>query len=940
MDAMHWKKLMVCLGVLWAAVMMGWIGPVAAQSEVSWTGAGADKNWFNDENWDPVGRPGPGAAVTVSTADTIMLTNATAELASFTMDAGTLVFTNWHTKLQATNVFLEGGTLTLPPSFTDIQMSNRVWIVCSNLVLESAAEIDAEDRGYQSENGPGQGGGETRGGGGHGGRGAMLRTWSDRGLTYGDVSAPLAPGSGGANPDRSRSGGGAVRIQAFGEVSIHGTVNVDGGDHAIRHGSGGSGGSIYISCRTFTGSSSGLLTARGGNASSEGGAGGGGRIAVVYDGDAQRTMTPVNASVRFSAAPGTGGSHAFLAQPGTLFLPDSQFLSGHLTEQWDDVQLYVPGLQQWEIESLNVTGRIGFPEIERLVVTNDLTIADGGRISFYGPVTNTPALEDGMHLDIGGEFTVADGGRLVLTSNPSNGAPPFITCDRLTVESGGHIDADYRGFASTGAGEGDNNGPGGGRGAGHGGYGSMGEWSWSTRGSPYGDPEAPVLPGSGGSGSDRSGYGGGAVIIKATDTVTVRGTISANGQGATRAAGHGGSGGAIYIRCRTFHGNAQGFLSVQGGNPMRTGDGWGAGGRIAVVYDPAEQAALPQPNPGVRFSAAGWADHGSSMPRLAETGTLYLPEMETLFLSSHMTAQWDDVDLHIPGFTTWQVPALEISGRFGIRGLEILHVDGDLTMAADGRFTLYSGPTNAARPNVGARIHVGGGLVVQPDATLMLCATNGVGPYIECGSLWVHPGGQIRADKRGPNPEEGQGHGTSSGGGGYGGAGARAGGGQPYGEAFAPVAPGSGGGNADRGGRGGGLVRISARGAMRVDGTIRAVGMQNSRALGGAGSGGGVLLSAAGFSGSGTLRASGGDRDPGNGGGGGGGRIAVWQPYIPLPFMENMAAGYFPGIAETLDPAVEYPDLLLSVAAGSGGSAQEGTIFFGRIARGTMLMVR
>ena len=165
-----------------------------------------------------------------------------------------------------------------------------------------------------------------------------------------------------------------------------------------------------------------------------------------------------------------------------------------------------------------------------------------------------------------------------------------------------------------------------------------------------------------------------------------------------------------------------------------------------------------------------------------------MPDMESLFLSNQMTAQWDDVDLHIPGFTAWNVPALEISGCFGIRGLETLQVDGDFTLATGGRFNLYSGPTDGTQPSVGARLNVDGDLTVEAGATLMLCATNGVGPYVECGSLWVQKDGNIRADERGPYPGQGEGAGTGGGGGGYGGAGATSVGGPPYGKAFAPVA--------------------------------------------------------------------------------------------------------------------------------------------------------
>lgn len=71
------------------------------------------------------------------------------------------------------------------------------------------------------------------------------------------------------------------------------------------------------------------------------------------------------------------------------------------------------------------------------------------------------------------------------------------------------------------------------------------------------------------------------------------------------------------------------------------------------------------------------------------------------------------------------------------------------------------------------------------------------------------------------------------------------------------------------GAAGGGLVRLSARGSMRVDGTIRADGMMNQGTAPG-GSGGAILLSAQHFSGTGELRVRGGNSHYNQHAGGGG----------------------------------------------------------------------
>ena len=109
-------------------------------------------------------------------------------------------------------------------------------------------------------------------------------------------------------------------------------------------------------------------------------------------------------------------------------------------------------------------------------------------------------------------------------------------------------------------------------------------------------------------------------------------------------------------------------------------------------------------------------------------------------------------------------------------------------------------------------------------------------------------------------------------------------GGPVYGFAEEPNHYGSGGGlgaNAYISGLdGGGLVRINADGAtVRVDGAIRANGLNGRNDTDGGGAGGGIKITCASLTGSGNIEAFGGDEFPDNsfsGAGGGGGRIAVY----------------------------------------------------------------
>ena len=113
--------------------------------------------------------------------------------------------------------------------------------------------------------------------GSYGGRGWNA---SYGGPTYGSTNYPVQAGSGGAGS--AGSGGGLICIQAdLGTVRVDGTLNADGTTTASWCSGGGSGGGIFIACRSFAGV--GTLQANGGGHGEYGGGGGGGRIAVWYN---------------------------------------------------------------------------------------------------------------------------------------------------------------------------------------------------------------------------------------------------------------------------------------------------------------------------------------------------------------------------------------------------------------------------------------------------------------------------------------------------------------------------------------------------------------------------------------------------------------------------------------------------------------------------------
>lgn len=623
----------------------------------TWTGE-AGENWFTPLNWDQKTIPIDNAEVIINTGADILLTNSTAALASLSMSGGTLRMTNWTTCLQATEISLTGGTIRPEAAFDDTSMSNRIWIICSNLTVGASAAINADALGYAgvlSGDGNGPGGalasgnrGSGGGYGGHGGQGSTSAITAP-GWPYGDPAYPLMPGSSGSwgsagsAGDPSGSGGGAVFIDASGQVTLEGTISANG-ERAKNYKGSGSGGGILIQCRTIQGS--GVLSADGGDRSpiGSGGDGGGGRIAVHYDSAAQ-ALLPVPA-LTISVKAGLYAVLASVSEFGSIYLTDTRLLTETVTNirGW----LYIPGFTSWSPTSLtltdsylgimaegftlsvdgdisgsgnrliglqtNATVTVGgnldcgldlntgsvltvtgnlrippadLPNYQSRTKATDVSIAGNLDMEYIWHFTSALTNESddyGSLIDIGKDLTIASNGVLYLASHFTNGGSAFIRAENVFIAEGGTINADERGFGgvglvSYGPGAG---GPGGSRGGG-GGYGGRGGHGYSSGvgGITNGMAYAPFMPGSaGGYGNGLSGGLAGGLVRIDADTVVVDGTITANGQrGGYMGSG---SGGGIFIRTRTFSGGSNAVMRANGGNYGSISGGTGGGGRIAV----------------------------------------------------------------------------------------------------------------------------------------------------------------------------------------------------------------------------------------------------------------------------------------------------------------------------------------------------------------------
>ena len=638
-----------------------------------WTGTG---DWFTLTNWSPsTSCPSPSDTVIIqSGTDTC---SSALTIGALTVNAGaSLVMTNWSTKLTVGGDVTINGTIThLPQSATTTNAfgqwapDSRVWIVCTNLTVAAGGSINVDSNGWTgapmtgSGRGPGggAGAGDKGGGGGYGGAGGS--PWG--GATNGTPDTADAPGSGGgwtsfwgASP--GGAGGGVIRIEASGRVTVNGTMTANGG--SANEAGGGAGGGIYIACDVFAGTG-GVVRANGGNCANgasrdHGGGGGGGRIAVLCSANQATQPKP---RVMLSALRGTGGvSNGGI---GSLRLADASVLDPTWIPHNGNV--YIPNWTAWNMDYLLVTnGCFSIPAATNLQisVTNDVTVwGSGGILEFEGARldcggnlllqsnaalivrsanTNGVSPDYGALVNVAGNISVATG-TWIYAYSATNGGAPLFRAGSLTVASGGGFNADGRGYAGgtpSGNGQGGSGGgkynAGGSGGGGHGGPGGNG--SGGLGGGTYGSSNAPVTPGSGGAGCGNwgqapGGPGGGVIRIEAGSSVLVNGMLSANGSGGGGQGAGGGAGGSIQVRCRTFAGS-NGTLRANGGAAGSVDSGNGGGGRIAVWVGVTPTTVIPPSSPSYvpslpKFTGSITATNGTGGAAAGSPGTVVLGDV-------------------------------------------------------------------------------------------------------------------------------------------------------------------------------------------------------------------------------------------------------------------------------------------------------------------------
>ena len=482
--------------------------------------------------------------------------------------------------------------------------SNLDLTVQHDLTIEPGAAIRADGLGSGPAIGEVSGYNYVSGaGGGHGGYGGFgflgnngypgNERYASGGAAYGSVLQPTSPGSAGGNvrrfssdlPMMAGTGGGAIRLHVDGTLTVNGQIGATGGPAIGNNSGGGSGGSIWVTVGTLSGS--GDISADGGNGDAYGGGGGGGHIAL-YSAN----------NVFVGAIYAQGGAGHQTGGAGTIYTKASAQALG-------EVLIYNPGTNGAMTpltapELFNVTiagGATVFPQTA--LILGNLRLADNVTLTHLLTQSNVDltVLRD-LIIEPGAAIR-ADG----LGSGPGVGR--VSSYSYLAGGGGGHGGSGGFGYL------------------GNGGY--PGNEHYVAGGGSYGSEFQPTSQGSAGGNVRRfssdlpmmGGTGGGAIRLNVGGTLTVNGPISAAGNSAIGNSSGGGAGGSIWVIAGAIKGIS--VISVLGGNGDGGNGGGGAGGRVAIYA--ANTAGFGNVTNQVALN--GGAGFGTGSLYGAQPGNLY-----------------------------------------------------------------------------------------------------------------------------------------------------------------------------------------------------------------------------------------------------------------------------------------------------------------------------
>jgi hypothetical protein len=324
--------------------------------------------------------------------------------------------------------------------------------------------------------------------------------------------------------------------------------------------------------------------------------------------------------------------------------------------------------------------------------------------------------------------------------------------------------------------------------------------------------------------------------IATAGTLTVDGSITANGVDGIGVGAGGGAGGGILLQAKLVAGS--GAISAHGGVGSPPNAGGGGGGRIALYCATNRFAG------GIIASGgAGWWPGGAGTVYIAPSNAptqvqLVIDNGGLAGATTPLAALTNAVNLTV-------AHGAETAFLYGSNTLQSLTI-GSNSFLLPGNF-----PPDSLLVNGNASIEATGGILLDGLSAAPVGGATMVSNGVSTGS--------------------------GGGNGGYGGVSfGGAAGGPPMGALQIPFTPGgAGGAGLGKGGFGGGALNLRVIGKFILNGTISANGADGPGFGSGGGAGGGIYLLVDQLSGSGLISANGGDGEALLGGGGGGGRIEV-----------------------------------------------------------------
>ena len=253
-------------------------------------------------------------------------------------------------------------------------------------------------------------------------------------------------------------------------------------------------------------------------------------------------MVPGDYTNSFDAVQLKRGANLWLPYSSTFSMAVANVSGDALADQfWIDGTLNSPAALAFSSFTLTISSFSTAPNATSLNIGPAGTFNLGGHTQ--SPIAGVSTV------------TIQSGGTLTHWANGSTAAGEFhkltLALSSMTILAGGSINVTGMGYAA-------GNGPGIGTVSGNGGYGGsyggQGDPAAGTNGPTYGLFSAPTNIGSGGAGSS----GGGAVILTVT-SMTVNGSITANGVSNNGTTGEG-SGGSIFITAGSLTGTAAGSI--------------------------------------------------------------------------------------------------------------------------------------------------------------------------------------------------------------------------------------------------------------------------------------------------------------------------------------------------------------------------------------------